>query len=55
MRNSLRALEGIRKVEVDLDEEIAVVVYATAVVDTFAMIKATTDIGFPSTLRPAEE
>ena len=55
MRNSLRAPDGIRKVEVDLDEQIAVVIYESELVQTSSMIKATTDIGFPSALRPYDE
>lgn len=51
MRNSLRALEGVRYVEVDLDEKMATVVYATAAVKTSAMIEATTNVGFPSSVK----
>ena len=54
MSNSLKALEGIRDVEVDLDEQLAIVVYETAKVETSSMIKATTDIGFPSSIKPEE-
>ena len=55
MRNSLRALEGVRQVEVDLDDETAVVVYASNVVQTAALIQATTNIGFPSTIKQPDQ
>lgn len=55
MRNSLEALEGINETEVDLDEETAVVIYDPLKVDIAKMIKATTDVGFPSSLRKTEE
>lgn len=51
MRNSLRKLEGIESVEVDLEFEEAIVRFSPEVVDVQAMIKATTDVGFPSTLQ----
>lgn len=54
MRNSLRALEGVSQVEVDLDEKLATVTYATAMVETAAMIAATTNVGFPSSIKIAE-
>ena len=54
VRNSLRALEGVSQVEVDLDEKLATVTYATAVVETAAMIAATTNVGFPSSIKIAE-
>lgn len=50
MRNSLRALDGVRHVEVDLDEELATVIYATAAIETSVMIEATTNVGFPSSV-----
>ena len=55
MRNSLRALEGIRQVEVDLDEKQATVIYETAKVKISSMIEATTNIGFPSSIKPADQ
>lgn len=53
MRNSLRKLDGIHAIEVDLELEEAYVRYSTARVAVQAMTKATTDIGFPSTVLPA--
>ncbi|MCG8415566.1 MAG: heavy-metal-associated domain-containing protein [Pseudomonadales bacterium] len=48
MRSSLRKLEGIQSVEVDLDLEEAIVRYVPELVTIEAMTKATTAIGFPS-------
>jgi mercuric ion binding protein len=55
VRNSLRALEGIRQVEVDLDEKQAAVIYETAKVKTSSMIEATTNIGFPSSINSPDQ
>lgn len=54
MRNSLRALKGVRSVEVDYELEQAYVEYSAAEVQPQAMIKATTDVGFPSSLQQEE-
>ena len=53
MRNSLRALEGVSQVEVDIDEKVAVVV-ASATVKTDELIAVTTKIGFPSSLKHSQ-
>jgi len=55
VRNSLKALDGVREVEVDLEEKLAIVVYDSNMVDTSSMIKATTEIGFPSSINPPDE
>jgi copper chaperone CopZ len=54
VRNSLRALDGVRHVEVDLDEKQAIVVFASDAVKPASMIEATTNIGFPSALKIVE-
>ena len=51
MRNSLKKVEGVRKVEVDLDEKTATVRVASKEVDISLLIAATTKIGFPSVVR----
>lgn len=51
MRNSLRKLEGIHHIEVDLEFEEAIVRYSPDVVGVDAMIEATTAIGFPSAIK----
>lgn len=55
MRNSLKALEGIRQVEVDLDEKQATVIYETAKIEPLSMIEATTNIGFPSSIKSPDQ
>jgi copper chaperone CopZ len=55
VRNSLRALEGVRQVEVNIDEETAVVVYVSNVIQTADLIQATTNIGFPSTIKQPDQ
>ena len=50
VRNSLKRLEGIKSVDVDYGAEEAIVIYLPAAINTQAMVKATTDIGFPSTV-----
>ena len=51
MRNSLNKLEGVEYVEVDYESEEAIVIFSPALVHTQAIMKATTDIGFPSTIK----
>lgn len=51
MRNSLKKVEGVRKIEVDLDEKTATVIVASNEVDTSMLVAATTNIGFPSVVR----
>ena len=54
MRNSLRALVGVREVEVDLDENMAVVIYESAKLNVSKLTEATTNIGFPSVVKVPE-
>ncbi|MBT7678355.1 MAG: hypothetical protein HN637_07090 [Gammaproteobacteria bacterium] len=54
VRNSLRALEGVREVEVDLDENMAVVIYESAKLNVSKLTEATTNIGFPSVVKVPE-
>ena len=51
VRNSLKKLEGIKSVDVDYGAEEAIVIYLPAATNTQAMVEATTDIGFPSTVK----
>lgn len=53
VRNSLTSLEGVNEVEVDLDEKTAVVIYQTAKIDIAKLTEATTDVGFPSSVKIA--
>jgi copper chaperone CopZ len=54
VRNSLRKLDGIQSIDVDLEYEEAIVRYMPNKVDVQAMIQATTEIGFPSSLKPVD-
>jgi copper chaperone CopZ len=54
VRNSLRALKGVKSVEVDYELEQAFVEYSDAEVQPQAMIKATTDVGFPASVQQDE-
>ena len=51
MRNSLKKVEGVKKIEVDLDDKTATVIVASKEVDTSLLVAATTNIGFPSVVR----
>lgn len=51
MRNSLKKVEGVIKIEVDIDEKTATVIVASKEVDTSLLVAATTNIGFPSVVR----
>jgi len=51
VRNSLKKVEGVKKIEVDLDDKTATVIVASKEVDTSLLIAATTNIGFPSVVR----
>ena len=51
MRNSLKKVEGVRNIEVDLDDETATVIVMSKEVDTALLVAATTNIGFPSVVR----
>lgn len=55
MSNSLKALDGINDIEVDLEEKLAIVEYDSNKVDVPSMIKATTEIGFPSSIKPHDQ
>ena len=51
VRNSLKKVEGVIKIEVDIDEKTATVIVASKEVDTSLLVAATTSIGFPSFVR----
>jgi len=51
VRNSLKKVEGVKNIEVDLDGKTATVVVASKEVDISLLIAATTNIGFPSVVR----
>ena len=51
VRNSLQKVQGVRKVEVDLDDETATVIFISEEIDKSLLVAATTNIGFPSVVR----
>jgi len=51
VRNSLQKVQGVRKVEVDLDDETATVIFFSEEIDKSLLVAATTNIGFPSVVR----
>ena len=53
MSKALTTLEGVKEIEVDLDEKTAIVIYETAKVDIAKLTRATTDVGFPSSVKIA--
>ena len=55
VRNSLKKIEGVKKIEVDLDDKTATVIIASKEVDTSQLVAATTNIGFPSAVRNRKE
>jgi mercuric ion binding protein len=50
VKKSLERVPGVTRVQVDLEKEIAVVVFDDAKADIKALTKATTDAGYPSRL-----
>jgi len=52
---ALTKIEGVSKAVVDFDKKQAVVTFDDAKTSTAALIKATTDAGYPSTVKGAEK
>lgn len=50
VKKSLERVQGVTKVQIDADKEIAVVVFDDAKADIKALTKATTNAGYPSRL-----
>lgn len=50
VKKSLERVQGVTKVQVDSNKEIAVVTFDDAKADINALTKATTDAGYPSRL-----
>jgi mercuric ion binding protein len=53
VRLALTRVAGVRKAEVDYDKRQAVVLFDDAQTDVAALIRATTEAGYPSTAPPA--
>jgi mercuric ion binding protein len=52
---ALTKVDGVSKAVVDFDKKQAVVTFDDAQTNTAALIKATTDAGYPSTVKEAEK
>lgn len=50
IKKALQKVAGVRQVAVDYDSKTAVVIYDSLKTDSAALIKATTDAGYPGTL-----
>lgn len=48
VKKALNKIDGVSKVEVRYENKVAVVTFDDAKTNTKALIKATTDVGFPS-------
>ena len=51
MKRSLTRLDGVTKADVSLQKREAMVTYDDAKTNVEALLKATKDVGFPSTLK----
>jgi periplasmic mercuric ion binding protein len=52
VKQALQKIPGVAEAKVDLDKKTATVTFDADRTGTVALIKATTDAGFPSTARP---
>ncbi len=55
VKMALTKVEGVRKAAVDFDKKEAVVTFDDAKTNAAALVKATTDAGYPSTIKQAEK
>ena len=55
MKMALTKVEGVSKAAVDFDKKEAVVTFDDAKTTAAALVKATTDAGYPSTVKGTEK
>ena len=55
VRKAMERVEGVKEVTVDLDSKTAVVTYDAAMTDATAIGAASTDVGFPATVRDGHD
>ena len=55
VKQALIKVEGVSKAAVDFDRKVAVVTFDDAKTTAAALVKATTDAGYPSTVKGAEK
>jgi periplasmic mercuric ion binding protein len=52
IKKALQKVEGVQQASVDYDSKTAVVIFDSQKTSNDALIKATTDAGYPATVRP---
>ncbi len=55
VRKAMERVDGVKEVTVDLDSKSAVVTYDAAMTDATAIGAASTDVGFPATVRDGHD
>ncbi len=55
VRKAMERVEGVKEVKVDFDSKTAVVTYDAATTDATAIGAASTDVGFPATVRDGHD
>ncbi len=51
IKKSLQAVDGVQEVNVDFDSKTTLVTFNPQITNTEALIKATTNVGYPATVR----
>jgi len=54
VRKAMQRVDGVEKVSVDLDSKTATVTYDSSITSTTEIGNASTDVGFPASLRNSE-
>jgi mercuric ion binding protein len=54
VRKAMQRVDGVKEVNVDLDSKTAVVTYDSSVTSTTEIGNASTDVGFPASVRDSE-
>ena len=55
VRKAMERVDGVKEVKVDFDSKTAVVTYDAAMTDATAIGAASTDVGFPATVRDGHD
>jgi mercuric ion binding protein len=55
VRQALTKVKGVRRAVVDFEKKQATVTFDDAQTNVAALVKATTDAGYPSTVAPADK
>ena len=54
VRKAMQRVDGVKEVNVDLDSKTAIVTYDASVTTTAEIESASTDVGFPASVRDSE-